>query len=153
VVRVSDIARVHLGAQSYDAGGRLSGGRPPSVPGVRRPGANQLAVRDAWRSGWLSCQKGFPPGIKYAIPFDTTPFITASMEEVVKTLIEAMLLVTLVVFCSWRAGGPRVIPILAVPVSIIGTFLGLQMLGFTINTLTLFGLVLAIGIVWTTRSW
>jgi hydrophobe/amphiphile efflux-1 (HAE1) family protein len=91
--------------------------------------------------------KSFPTGVRFEVPFDTTPFITASMEEVVKTLVEAMLLVSLVVFLfleSWRA---TVIPILAVPVSIIGTFLGLQVLGFTINTLTLFGLVLAIGIV------
>ncbi|HEV8195219.1 MAG TPA: multidrug efflux RND transporter permease subunit [Gemmatimonadales bacterium] len=147
VVRVNDIARVHLGAQSYDAGGRLSG-RPTAFFLVyARPGANQLRVRDAVEKRLQELQKGFPQGIKYAIPFDTTPFITTSMEEVVKTLIEAMLLVTLVVFLfleSWRA---TVIPILAVPVSIIGTFLGLQILGFTINTLTLFGLVLAIGIV------
>ena len=147
VVRVSDIARVHLGAQSYDAGGRLSG-RPTAFFLVyARPGANQLRVRGAVEQRMNELQKGFPAGIKYAIPFDTTPFITTSMEEVVKTLLEAMLLVTLVVFLfleSWRA---TVIPILAVPVSIIGTFLGLEILGFTINTLTLFGLVLAIGIV------
>lgn len=89
----------------------------------------------------------FPAGVRYEIPFDTTPFITESIKEVVKTLFEAMVLVTLVVFLflkSWRA---TLIPVLAVPVSIIGTFLGLQALGFTINTLTLFGLVLAIGIV------
>ena len=83
----------------------------------------------------------------YKIPFDTTPFVTASIEEVVKTLLEAMALVTLVVFLflqSWRA---TLIPMLAVPVSVIGTFLGLLALGFTINVLTLFALVLAIGIV------
>ncbi len=147
VVRVSDIAHVHLGAQSYDAGGRLNG-RPTAFFLVfARPGANQLQVRDAVEQRIRELQKGFPAGIQYRIPFDTTPFITTSMEEVVKTLIEAMILVTLVVFLfleSWRA---TLIPVLAVPVSIIGTFLGLQMLGFTINTLTLFGLVLAIGIV------
>ncbi len=91
--------------------------------------------------------KSFPPGIQYKIPFDTTPFVTASIKEVVTTLVEAMLLVTLVVFLflqSWRA---TLIPMLAVPVSVIGTFLGLLMLGFSINVLTLFALVLAIGIV------
>ena len=91
--------------------------------------------------------KNFPPGVQYKIPFDTTPFVTASIEEVVTTLLEAMALVTLVVFIflqSWRA---TLIPMLAVPVSVIGTFLGLLMLGFTINVLTLFALVLAIGIV------
>ena len=91
--------------------------------------------------------QSFPPGVQYKIPFDTTPFVTASIKEVVTTLVEAMLLVTLVVFIflqSWRA---TLIPMLAVPVSVIGTFLGLLMLGFTINVLTLFALVLAIGIV------
>ena len=91
--------------------------------------------------------RNFPAGVRYKIPFDTTPFVTASIHEVVKTLLEALLLVTLVVFLfmqSWRA---TVIPMLAVPVSVIGTFLGLLLLGFTINVLTLFGLVLAIGIV------
>ncbi|HEU5217386.1 MAG TPA: efflux RND transporter permease subunit, partial [Gemmatimonadales bacterium] len=147
LVRMNDIGTVRLGAASYDAVGRLNG-RPTAIVLVfGRPTANQLDTRDqvVKRMGELSA--GFPAGVRYEVPFDTTPFITASMEEVVKTLIEAMLLVTLVVFLfleSWRA---TVIPILAVPVSIIGTFLGLQVLGFTINTLTLFGLVLAIGIV------
>jgi hydrophobe/amphiphile efflux-1 (HAE1) family protein len=147
LVRVRDVGSVRLGALSYDAVGRLNG-RPTAIILVfGRPTANQLDARDqvVERLGELS--KGFPAGVRAEVPFDTTPFITASMEEVVKTLIEAMLLVTLVVFLfleSWRA---TVIPVLAVPVSIIGTFLGLQVLGFTINTLTLFGLVLAIGIV------
>ena len=147
MVRVSDIAKVHLGALSYDAMGRLSG-RPTSFMLVyARPGANNLDVRDAVFKRMDELQKGFTPGVRWDVPFDTTPFIRASASEVVKTLIEAMLLVTLVVFLfleSWRA---TLIPVLAVPVSIIGTFLGLQILGFTINTLTLFGLVLAIGIV------
>src|SRR5437867_8841647 len=91
--------------------------------------------------------KGFPAGVRWSVPFDTTPYITASIYEVVKTLFEAMLLVTLVVFVflqSWRA---TLIPVLAVPVSVIGAFFGMQALGFSINLLTLFGLVLAIGIV------
>ncbi|HEV8599415.1 MAG TPA: multidrug efflux RND transporter permease subunit [Gemmatimonadales bacterium] len=147
LVRVSDLARVRLGALSYDAVGRLSG-RPTTFMLVyARPGANNLDARDAVVDRMTELQKGFPQGIRWDIPFDTTPFIRASAIEVVKTLVEAMLLVTLVVFLfleSWRA---TLIPVLAVPVSIIGTFLGLQVLGFTINTLTLFGLVLAIGIV------
>ena len=91
--------------------------------------------------------RSFPAGVSWFIPFDTTPFVTASIHEVVKTLFEAMVLVTLVVFIflqSWRA---TLIPMLAVPVAIIGTFFGLLMLGFSINVLTLFALVLAIGIV------
>ena len=92
-------------------------------------------------------QQSFPAGITWSVPFDTTPFIASSIEEVTKTLLEAMALVTLVVFLflqSWRA---TLIPVLAVPVSVIGTFLGLLALGFSVNVLTLFGLVLAIGIV------
>jgi multidrug efflux pump len=147
LVRVRDIGQVRLGALSYDAVGRLDG-RPTAIVLVfGRPTANQLEARDQVVTRMEELAKSFPAGVRFEVPFDTTPFITSSMEEVVKTLVEAMLLVTLVVFLfleSWRA---TVIPILAVPVSIVGTFLGLQMLGFTINTLTLFGLVLAIGIV------
>ena len=147
LVRVKDVGGVRLGALSYDAIGRLNGRPTALILVFSRPTANQLEARDQVVDRLAELSKGFPAGIRAEVPFDTTPFITASMEEVVKTLIEAMILVTLVVFLfleSWRA---TVIPILAVPVSIIGTFLGLQVLGFTINTLTLFGLVLAIGIV------
>jgi hydrophobe/amphiphile efflux-1 (HAE1) family protein len=147
LVRVRDVGSVRLGALSYDAIGRLNGRPAALILVFSRPTANQLEARDQVVARLDELSKGFPAGVRAEVPFDTTPFITASMEEVVKTLIEAMILVTLVVFLfleSWRA---TVIPILAVPVSIIGTFLGLQMLGFTINTLTLFGLVLAIGIV------
>jgi multidrug efflux pump len=147
LVRVGDLAKVRLGALSYDAVGRLSGRPTTFMLAYARPAANNLDVRDAVLARMAELQKGFPQGIRWDVPFDTTPFIRASAVEVVKTLVEAMLLVTLVVFLfleSWRA---TLIPVLAVPVSIIGTFLGLQVLGFTINTLTLFGLVLAIGIV------
>src|SRR5207253_10630193 len=91
--------------------------------------------------------KSFPQGVQWIVPFDTTPFITASITEVVKTLFAALVLVTLVVFVflqNWRA---TLIPVLAVPVSVIGAFFGMRVLGFTVNLLTLFGLVLAIGIV------
>ncbi len=112
-----------------------------------RAGANALAAKEAVvkRMGELS--HSFPRGVHYKVPFDTTPFVTASIHEVVETLLIAMALVTLVVFLflqSWRA---TLIPMLAVPVSVVGTFVGLLMLGFTINVLTLFALVLAIGIV------
>ena len=91
--------------------------------------------------------KSFPPGVRYDIPYDTTRFIEVSIKEVIKTLVEAMILVILVVYLflqSWRA---TIIPAVAVPVSLIGTFAGMEALGFSINTLTLFGMVLAIGIV------
>jgi len=147
LVRARDVGTVRLGALSYDALGRLNG-RPTAIILVfGRPTANQLEVRNQVVARLAELSKSFPAGVRAEVPFDTTPFITASMEEVVKTLIEAMILVTLVVFLFLETWRGTVIPILAVPVSIIGTFLGLQMLGFTINTLTLFGLVLAIGIV------
>ncbi len=147
LVRVRDIGDVVLGAQSYDLEGRLNG--TPSALSLlyTRPGANALAVKDGVKARMDELQKTFPKGITYAIPFDTTPFVTASITEVLVTLAEAMLLVTLVVFLflqSWRA---TMIPMLAVPVSVIGTFLGLYILHMSINVLTLFGLVLAIGIV------
>ena len=111
-------------------------------------GANALdTARRGARRGWTSCKQAFPPGVDYLIPFDTTLFVSASIHEVVKTIFEAAVLVLLVVFVflqTWRA---TLIPMLAVPVSLIGTFAGLWLLGFSINTLTLFAMVLAIGIV------
>jgi len=147
VVRIRDVGNVVLGARSYDLEGRLNG--TPSALSLlyTRPGANALAVKNAVVARMDELQKAFPKGITYQIPFDTTPFVTASIKEVIVTLIEAMILVTLVVFIflqNWRA---TLIPMLAVPVSVIGTFLGLYILGMSINVLTLFGLVLAIGIV------
>ena len=147
LVRLKDIAIVTLGSRGYDARARLNGKTIANILIFGRPGANNLDVKNAVVQRMKELAPAFPDGVRFEIPFDTTPFITESIREVVKTLGEAMLLVTLVVFLflkSWRA---TLIPVLAVPVSIIGTFLGLQVLGFTINTLTLFGLVLAIGIV------
>jgi multidrug efflux pump len=147
LIRVRDIGKVVLGSRNYDLAGRLNGAPTSPLLLYLRPGANALAVKEAVVKRMDELSRNFPAGVQYKIPFDTTPFVTASIHEVVKTLVEAMLLVTLVVFLfmqSWRA---TVIPMLAVPVSVIGTFLGLLLLGFTINVLTLFGLVLAIGIV------
>jgi hydrophobe/amphiphile efflux-1 (HAE1) family protein len=147
LVRLKDIANVTMGSRGYDARARVNGKPTANILVFGRPGANNLAVKEAVVARMKELAPAFPAGVRYSVPFDTTPFITESIKEVVKTLFEAMALVTLVVFVflkSWRA---TLIPVLAVPVSIIGTFLGLQALGFTINTLTLFGLVLAIGIV------
>jgi hydrophobe/amphiphile efflux-1 (HAE1) family protein len=147
VVRVRDIAQVRLGSRGYDVVSRLNGKETALFGIYARPGANNLAVKKAVVTRMNELSKAFPPGVRWTLPFDTTPFITESMTEVVKTLGEAMLLVTLVVFLflqSWRA---TLIPVLAVPVSIVGAFLGLRLLGFTINTLTLFAMVLSIGIV------
>ena len=147
LVRIRDIATVHLGSRQYDISGRLNGKETALFGVYARPGANNLAVKAAVVARMNELAKAFPAGVRWENPFDTTPFITESIREVIKTLAEAMILVTLVVFVflqSWRA---TLIPVLAVPVSIIGTFLGIAALGFTINTLTLFGMVLAIGIV------
>jgi multidrug efflux pump len=147
LVRVRDVAKVELGPRSSDLEGRLNGKPTALFILFLQPGANALSVKQSLVDRMNELERAFPPGVKWAVSFDTTPFITASIEEVVKTLGEAMLLVTLVVFLflqSWRA---TLIPILAVPVSVIGTFLGLLAFGFSINVLTLFGLVLAIGIV------
>jgi multidrug efflux pump len=147
LIRIRDIGKVVLGSRNYDLAGRLNGAPTSPLLIYLRPGANALEVKQAVVKRMDELSRNFPAGVSYKIPFDTTPFVTASIHEVVKTLVEALLLVTLVVFLfmqSWRA---TVIPMLAVPVSVIGTFLGLLLLGFTINVLTLFGLVLAIGIV------
>jgi len=147
LVRLGDIANVHLGSQSYDAIGRYNGKAATPIIIYQRAGANALQVKEAVVKRLDELSRSFPPGVRWVLPFDTTPFITESIHEVVKTLGEAMLLVTLVVFVflqSWRA---TLIPVLAVPVSIVGTFLGLKVLGYSVNVFTLFGLVLAIGIV------
>ncbi len=147
LVRVNDIGEVRLGARNYDVVGRLDGKPTALFLVFLRPGANALQVKQAVLQRMDQLAKSFPAGVRWSVPFDTTPYITASIYEVVKTLFEAMLLVTLVVFVflqSWRA---TLIPVLAVPVSVIGAFFGMQVLGFSINLLTLFGLVLAIGIV------
>jgi hydrophobe/amphiphile efflux-1 (HAE1) family protein len=147
LVRVRDIGRVTLGSQSYDLAGRVNGVPTAVIRLALRPGANALEVKQAVVNRMNELSANFPAGVSWSVPFDTTPFITASIDEVVKTLFEAMLLVTLVVFVFLQNWRTTLIPLLAVPVAIIGTFFGLQVLGFQINLLTLFALVLAIGIV------
>ncbi len=147
VLRLKDIARVELGAADYDANTMLVGKPVALVATYLQSGANALEVADSVRKKMQELEKKFPPGIEYVIPFDTTKFVTASINEVIKTLAEAMVLVAIVVFVflqNWRA---TLIPLIAVPVSLIGTFAGLWVFGFSINTLTLFAMVLSIGIV------
>ncbi|HUL64047.1 MAG TPA: multidrug efflux RND transporter permease subunit [Burkholderiaceae bacterium] len=146
-VRVRDVARVELGSKDYEFIGRYNGKSATLVGIFLQPGANALDVAKNVRAEVAQMAERFPPGLAYAVPYDTTRFVEVSIREVLKTLGEAMLLVFLVVFLflqNWRA---TLIPILAVPVSLIGTFAGLYLLGYSINTLTLFGMVLAIGIV------
>ncbi len=147
MVRLKDVARVELGSKDYNFYGRVNG--HPSVPvGVfLQTGANALETRAAVEKTLVELKAKFPVGLTYSTPYDTTPFVAESIHEVVKTLAEAMVLVFLVVYLflqSWRA---TIIPTLAVPVSLIGTMAGLHLLGYSINTLTLFGMVLSIGIV------
>ncbi|GEC96300.1 multidrug efflux RND transporter permease subunit [Zoogloea ramigera] len=147
VLRVKDVARVELGAQNYDASTTLLGKPVVGVGIFLQSGANALEVAAKVRARMDELKLKFPTGVDYVIPFDTTKFVQASIEEVVRTLGEAMLLVGAVVYLflqNWRA---TLIPLIAVPVSLIGTFAGLWMFGFSINTLTLFAMVLAIGIV------
>ena len=147
LVHLADIGEAHLGARNYDLAGRFDGAPTALTPVFLRPGANALEVKREVVARMTELAKSFPAGVHWSIAFDTTPYVTASIREVVKTLFEALLLVTLVVFVflqSWRA---TLIPVVAVPVSVIGAFFGMQVLGFSINLLTLFGLVLAIGIV------
>ncbi len=146
-LRLKDVARVELGSQTYEFSGKYN--NQPAVPiGVfLSPGANAVATADAVNQRMKELAANFPGGIEYKVAYDTTLFVNASIEEVIHTLIEAMILVFLVVYLflhDWRA---TLIPCLAVPVSIVGAFAGMLLMGFSINTLTLFGLVLAIGIV------
>ncbi|SOD40885.1 multidrug efflux RND transporter permease subunit [Nitrosovibrio sp. Nv4] len=147
MVRMRDVARVELGAQSYDLEGRWNGKPNTFLLTFLSPGANALDTVQRVRQEMDKLAKSFPTGVSYDIPYDTTTFIDVSIKEVIKTLVEATLLVILVVFVflqSWRA---TLIPAVAVPISLIGTLAGMEALGFSINTLTLFGMVLAIGIV------
>src|SRR5437899_1903554 len=133
LVHLSDIGEARLGARNYDLAGRFDGAPTALTPVFLRPGANALQVKQEVVTRMTELAKNFPPGVRWSIAFDTTPYVTASINEVVKTLFEALLLVTLVVFVflqSWRA---TLIPVVAVPVSITGAFFGMQVLGFSVN--------------------
>ncbi len=148
VLRLKDVARIELGAQSYDASSFVNG-KPSLALGVfLQSGANALDTGAAVKKRMAELQRDrFPDDVGYLIPYDTTRFVSASIREVLKTILEAAAIVVIVVFVflqTWRA---TLIPMLAVPVSLIGTFAGLWLFGFSINTLTLFAMVLAIGIV------
>lgn len=147
MVRMKDIAQVKLGAQSYDLQARQNGKPNTFLLTYLLPGANALETAQRIRKEMDRLSKDFPTSVSYDVPYDTTTFIEVSIHEVVKTLAEALLLVVLVVFIflqSWRA---TLIPAIAAPISLIGTFMGMEALGFSLNTLTLFGMVLSIGIV------
>ena len=146
-LRLKDVARIELGAQDYSLVTSLNGQQNAAFGVFLQPGANALDTASAVRDALERLAQRFPQGMTYKIPYDTTKFVQISIDEVVKTFFEALLLVVLVVFLflqNWRA---TLIPVLAIPVSLVGTFAGMYLLGFSINLLTLFGMVLAIGIV------
>ena len=147
IVHLSDIARIELGSLDYSVNGYLNQQRTLAMPIFQRPGSNALETAAALRAAMKEVSADFPAGLEYAIVYDPTNYIEKSIDAVIETLIEAVLLVILVMVVflqSWRAA---IIPVIAIPVSLIGTFAVMQLAGFSVNNLTLFGLVLAIGIV------
>jgi multidrug efflux pump len=147
ILYLKDVARIELGAQSYNVNSTLDGRPGVAIPLFLQSGANALETAAAIKAKTEELKENFPKGMKYTIPYDTSDFVKATIEEVFKTFGEALVLVVLVVFLflqSWRA---TLIPIIAVPISLIGTFAGLYVFGFSINLLTLFAMILAIGIV------
>ncbi len=147
LVRLRDVARVQLGAENYDQTCTLDGKPSVALSVYQLPGSNALEVAQRVRTKMEELKKRFPSGLDYAIVYDTTPFINESIHEVSKTLWDAVILVAVVVLVflqNWRSA---LIPLVAVPVAVIGTFAVMALLGFSLNNLTLFGLVLAIGIV------
>ncbi|HNO13067.1 MAG TPA: efflux RND transporter permease subunit, partial [Accumulibacter sp.] len=147
VVRVGDVARIELGAQNYSQQGRLNGKPAALIALYQMPGANALQAADGAKQLMEKIKQSFPPDLDYVVALDTTLSVTEGIKEIKHTLFEALVLVMIVVFVflqGWRA---TLIPLLAVPVSLVGTFMLFPMFGFSINTLSLFGLVLAIGLV------
>lgn len=147
LIRLRDVARVSLEAQSYNTESGINGGHAAVLAVYMLPGANAMEVAERVKAQMEEVSKNFPDGLNYEIPFDMTTYISESIHEVYKTLFEALFLVIVVVFLSlqnWRA---TIIPIVAVPISLIGTFGFMLIFGFSLNMLTLLGLVLAIGIV------
>jgi len=147
ILRVRDVARVELAARDYSVDSNLTGKPAAAMLIFQLPGANALSVSDGVRAKMAELRKRFPPGVDFAIAYDPTVFVRESVEAVGHTLFEATILVVLVVVVflqSWRAS---IIPLLAIPVSLIGTFAVMAAMGFSLNNLSLFGLVLAIGIV------
>ncbi len=147
IVRVKDVARVDLGAQVYNLRGRFNGQNAAILAVYQLPGSNAVATMQQLRAFMEEAKKTFPADLDYDVSLDTTLAVTEGVHEIVKTLFEAIVLVIIVVFIFLQGWRPTLIPLIAVPVSLIGTFAVFPALGFSINTLSLFGLVLAIGLV------
>jgi HAE1 family hydrophobic/amphiphilic exporter-1 len=146
-IRIKDVGRVELGSQDYNSFGRLDGKPAGAMAVYLLPGANQLQAAEGIYEAMHTAKQFFPSDMDYRIVYDTTPAVEASIESIVHTFFEAVVLVTLVVFIFLQNLRATIIPLLTVPVSLIGTFIFFPLLGFSVNTLSMFGLVLAIGIV------
>ncbi|MGM0768754.1 MAG: efflux RND transporter permease subunit [Pseudomonadota bacterium] len=146
-LRLKDVARIELGAQNYDFGAVYNGETAVPMGVYLQPGANALDAADAVNEAMKQISQRFPEGLEYTVPYDTTRFIDISIKEVIATFIIAVLLVVVVTFLFLQHFRATLIPLVAIPVSLIGTFAGMQALGFSVNLLTLFGLILAIGVV------
>jgi HAE1 family hydrophobic/amphiphilic exporter-1 len=147
VVRIKDIGRAELGSQDYNSFGRLNGKPGGAMAVYLLPGANQLQAAETIYETMEHAKALFPPDMDYKIVYDTTPAVEASIHEIMKTFVEALILVTIVVFVFLQNIRATIIPLLTIPISLVGTFIFFPLLGFSINTLSMFGLVLAIGIV------
>ena len=145
-IRVGDVARVELGAQSYGFASRMNGLPAAGIAIQLAPGANALTTADAVKAKATELTSSFPPGVKLAFPVDNTTFIRLSINDVIKTLVEATILVIVVMFVFLQNWRTTLIPAIAVPVVLLGTFAVLSAFGYSINTLTMFALVLAIGL-------
>lgn len=146
-LRLNDVAEIELGTEVYDVNAKLGGSDIVPIAVYLQSGANALAVSELVDDAMDRVSKNFPDNLEYVVPYDTTDFIQLSINEVYKTFAEAMILVMIIIYLFLQSFRATIIPLIAVPVSIIGTFAGMYMLGFSINLLTLFGLILAIGIV------
>lgn len=147
MLRLGDVAQIEIGSEKYSASSRLKGMPTAALAVYQSPGSSSLAVSKAVKAKMVELAEAFPPGVEYQIALDTTDVVRSSIEEVLYTFLETTLLVVLVIFLflqNWRA---TLIPCLTIPVSLIGTLAAMLLLGFSINTLTLFGLILAIAIV------
>ncbi|HOF04276.1 MAG TPA: multidrug efflux RND transporter permease subunit [Syntrophales bacterium] len=147
IVRLRDVGRAQLGAKDYSVRTKMNGKTATLLAVYQQPGANAVHVSDQVKKTLEQMKKNFPDGIDYKIAMDSTEFVRASIKDVIITFFEACLLVILVVYIFLQSARATIIPILAVPISIIGTAIGMILFGFSINMLTLFGMVLAIGIV------
>ncbi len=147
LVRLKDVGRAELGAEDYSSVLRFDGHEAVGIGVTQLPGANALEVDKLAKAALLQLSKNFPPGLKYAVAFDTTEVIGESIQDVLQTLMEAIVLVVIVIYLFLQDWRSTLIPAITIPVSLVGTFMFVKALGFSINTLTLFGITLATGLV------